>query len=136
MKIIKTLLNIVFFGFSSLALAQAEPMDRPSWMTDAVIKGIMGMNLTESQRGPFREHLSECLSGIQADVHKVTKRGGFDLKKKIERANKYRWRDFESKMQQLLSEEQIPAFDRYLKIQRETVRIVLSSPDSERIRWN
>ena len=49
MKIIKTLLNIVFFGFSSLVLAQAEPMDRPSWMTDAVIKGIMGMNLTESQ---------------------------------------------------------------------------------------
>jgi len=134
--IIKTLLNIVLLSFSSLALAQAEPLDRPSWMTDAVIKGIMDMKLTESQRGPFREHLSECLAGIQADVHKVTKRGGFDLKKKIERANKYRWRNFESKMQQLLSDEQMPAFDHYLKIQQETVRIVLSSPDSERIRWN
>ena len=136
MTIIKTLLNIVLLSFSSLALAQAEPLDRPSWMTDAVIKGIMDMKLTESQQGPFREHLSECLAGIQADVHKVTKRGGFDLKKKIERANKYRWRNFESKMQQLLSDEQMPAFDHYLKIQQETVRILLSSPDSERIRWN
>lgn len=85
MKIFKALLITTILGFSSIGQVQAEPQSikRPGWMTDAVIQSILAMNLTESQRGPFRQHLKECLAGIQADVHKVTKRGGFDLEKKF-----------------------------------------------------
>ncbi len=138
MKIFKALLITTILGFSSRGQVQAEPQSikRPGWMTDAVIQSILAMNLTESQRGPFRQHLKECLAGIQADVHKVTKRGGFDLEKKIQRANKYRWRDFRTKMRLLLSAEQIPAFNNYLIVQAEALQIELSLPDSERIRWN
>ena len=108
--------------------AQSAPV-QPAWMTEAVIRDLVALELTASQRALLQEGLGNTLRAIQADVHKITKRGGFGLEKKIRRANKFHWRAFEEMMRPTLSKAQEPIFERYLQNQIQAVTIDLSGDE-------
>ncbi|MDG1113724.1 MAG: hypothetical protein P8N63_08125 [Pseudomonadales bacterium] len=108
--------------------AQSAPV-QPAWMTDAVIRDLVALELTASQRALLQAELGNTLRAIQADVHKITKRGGFGLEKKIKRANKFHWRAFDAAMRPTLSEQQEPLFERYLRSQIQAVAINLAGKE-------
>ena len=56
--------------------AQSAPV-QPAWMTEAVIRDLVALELTSSQRALLQAELGNTLRAVQADVHKITKRGGF-----------------------------------------------------------
>ena len=66
------------------------------------------------QRTLFRSELTGCLEGLRNDVTKIMRRGGSDLRKKIERARKRRFGAFEDNMLEALSPNQHDAFKAYL----------------------
>ena len=129
------LLKSLLIGFLSVilspsALSDSNPPAQPAWMTDAVVRDLVALKLSASQRALLQEGLGNCLRAIQADVHKITKRGGFDLDRKIKRASKFHWRKFEKTMLAALTETQKPIFQRYLanQIQAVTVNLAIDEP--------
>ena len=123
------LIGLFIFSLSHVVMAESRPLVQPAWMTETVIKDILAMNLSESQRAHFKSALGTCLTDIQASVHKISKRGGFELEKKIQRANRYHWQRFEKAMLASLSPQQKPIFQRYLKNQMLAVTINLKGED-------
>jgi len=123
-------LKALLIGLSLLltmarALAESELPQKPVWMSDDVVKNLVALELSEEQQVVFRQALSTCLTDIQANVHKITKRGGFDLERKLTRANKKTWRAFENTMLRVLNEDQKAGFERYLAVQISTITIRL-----------
>ena len=128
------LLHIFLVGLLSLifnvpTLADSSAPVRPAWMTEAVVRDLVALELTPSQRSLLQESLGNTLRAIQADVHKITKRGGFGLEKKIKRANKYHWRAFEDVIRPTLTKQQEPIFERYLEKQIQALAINLSGKE-------
>ena len=81
------LLQIFLVGLLSLTvnaftLADSSAPVQPAWMTEAVVRDLVALRLSPSQRALLQEALGTALRAIQADVHKITQRGGFGLEKK------------------------------------------------------
>ena len=128
---LKQIFLIGLFGLtlSAPTLADSSAPVQPAWMTEAVVRDLVALKLTAAQRSLLQEGLGNTLRAIQADVHKITKRGGFGLEKKIKRANKFHWRAFEEMMRPTLSKAQEPIFERYLQNQIQAVTINLSGDE-------
>ena len=128
---LKHIFLIGLFGLTlnTPTLADSSAPVQPAWMTEAVIRDLIALELTASQRALLQAELGNTLRAIQADVHKITKRGGFGLEKKIKRANKSHWRAFEEMMRPTLSKQQEPIFGRYLQNQIQAVTINLSGDE-------
>ena len=128
---LKQIFLIGLFGLtlSAPTLADSSAPVQPAWMTEAVVRDLVALKLTAAQRSLLQEGLGNTLRAIQADVHKITKRGGFGLEKKIKRANKFHWRAFEAAMRPTLSEQQKPVFERYLRNQIQAVAINLAGKE-------
>ena len=95
--------------------AQAEEAsDLPPWLTPSLAKKIVEIDMNSDQRTLFRSELTGCLEGLRNDVTKIMRRGGSDLRKKIERARKRRFGAFEDTMLEALSPNQHDAFKAYL----------------------
>ena len=77
--------------------------------------------MNSDQRTLFRSELTGCLEGLRNDVTKIMRRGGSDLRKKIERARKRRFGAFEDTMLEALSPNQHDAFKAYLAEQIEVL---------------
>ena len=125
------LLQIFLVGLLSLTvnaftLAGSRAPVQPAWMTETVVRDLVALRLNPSQRALLQEALGTALRAIQADVHKITQRGGFGLEKKINRAKKFHWRTFEEALQPTLSKQQKPIFERYLQNQIRAVGINLA----------
>ena len=126
--------HIFFIGLFGLTLntptlADSSAPVQPAWMTEAVVRDLVALDLTASQRALLQERLGNTLRAIQADVHKISKRGGFGLERKIKRANKFHWRAFEEAIRPTLSKQQEPLFERYLQNQIQAVTINLSGKE-------
>ena len=128
---LKQIFLIGLFGLtlSAPTLADSSAPVQPAWMTEAVVRDLVALDLTASQRALLQERLGNTLRAIQADVHKISKRGGFGLERKIKRANKFHWRAFEEMMRPTLSKAQEPIFERYLQNQIQAVTINLSGDE-------
>ena len=128
---LKQIFLIGLFGFTLSApiLADSSAPVQPAWMTEAVVRDLVALKLTAAQRSLLQEGLGNTLRAIQADVHKITKRGGFGLEKKIKRANKFHWRAFEAAMRPTLSAQQEPLFERYLRNQIQAVAVNLAGKE-------
>ena len=120
---------MLFLTLSTLSLigsaAPATP-PTPAWMSQAVVESLIALQLNDDQKAIFRQALAVCLNDIQANVHKITKRGGFDQARKIKRANKRPWRIFKQTMMSNLTDAQKPLFDAYLLHQKATIAINLN----------
>lgn len=120
---------MLFLTLSTLSLigsaAPATP-PTPAWMSQAVVESLIALQLNDSQKAIFRQTLAVCLNDIQANVHKITKRGGFDQARKIKRANKRPWRIFKQTMMSNLTDAQKPLFDAYLEHQKAAIAINLN----------
>ena len=123
--LISLFVGLLLFTLTPSVLAGSNTPAQPAWMTEAVVRDLLEMNLSDSQRLLLQQALGTCLTDIQADVHKITKRGGFDQESKIKRKNKYHWRTFEETMLPTLSEQQITIFERYLQNQIQAVGVNL-----------
>ena len=102
------------------ALAQ-EAGGLPPWLTPSLAKKIVEIDMNSDQRTLFRSELTGCLEGLRNDVTKIVRRGGSDLRKKIERARKRRFGAFEDTMLEALSTNQHDAFRSYLTEQIEVL---------------
>ena len=102
------------------ALAQ-EAGGLPPWLTPSLAKKIVEIDMNSDQRTLFRSELTGCLEGLRNDVTKIVRRGGSDLRKKIERARKRRFGAFEDSMLEALSTNQHDAFRSYLTEQIEVL---------------
>lgn len=120
------LVGLLIVTVSPAVRADANAPVQPIWMTQAVVRDLVALELSDSQREILQGALGECLRAIQASVHKITKRGGFGLEKKIKRANKFHWRRFEDAIRPTLSEQQTPIFNRYLRNQIQAIEINLA----------
>ena len=102
--------------------AQAEEArDLPPWLTPSLAKKIVEIDMNSDQRTLFRSELTGCLEGLRNDVTKIMRRGGSDLRKKVERARKRRFGAFEDAMLETLSPNQHDAFKSYLAEQIEVL---------------
>ena len=102
--------------------AQAEEAsDLPPWLTPSLAKKIVEIDMNSDQRTLFRSELTGCLEGLRNDVTKIMRRGGSDLRKKVERARKRRFGAFEDTMFEALSPNQHDAFKSYLAEQIEVL---------------
>ena len=111
--------RFIILLLSTLALiassAQAEEASGlPPWLTPSLAKKIVEIDMNSDQRTLFRSELTGCLEGLRNDVTKIMRRGGSDLRKKIERARKRRFGAFEDTMLEALSPNQHDAFKAYL----------------------
>ena len=111
--------RFIMLLLSTLALiagsAQAEEASSlPPWLTPSLMKKIVEIDMNSDQRTLFRSELTACFQGLRDDATKIMRRGGSDLRKKIERARKQRFRAFEDTMLEALSPNQHDAFRVYL----------------------
>ena len=111
--------RFIILLLSTLALiassAQAEETTGlPPWLTPSLAQKIVEIDMNGDQRTLFRSELTGCLEGLRNDVTKIMRRGGSDLRKKIERARKRRFGAFEDTMLEALSPNQHDAFKAYL----------------------
>jgi hypothetical protein len=123
------LVGLLIVTVSPAVKADANAPVQPVWMTQAVVRDLVALELSDSQREILQGALGKCLRDIQASVHKITKRGGFGLEKKIKRANKFHWRRFEGAIRPTLSEQQTPIFNRYLRNQIQAIEINLAGKE-------
>ena len=98
-----------------------EARDLPPWLTPSLAKKIVEIDMNSDQRTLFRSELTGCLEGLRNDVTKIMRRGGSDLRKKVERARKRRFGAFEDTMLEALSPNQHDAFKGYLAEQIEVL---------------
>ena len=118
--------RFIILLLSTLALiassAQAEEASGlPPWLTPSLAMKIVQIDMNSEQRTLFRSELTGCLEGLRNDVTKIMRRGGADLRKKIERARKRRFGAFEDTMLEALSPNQHDAFKAYLAEQIEVL---------------
>ena len=98
-----------------------EASDLPPWLTPSLAKKIVEIDMNSDQRTLFRSELTGCLEGLRNDITKIMRRGGSDLRKKVERARKRRFGAFEDTMFEALSPNQREAFKSYLAEQIEVL---------------
>ena len=116
----RILLALVILSSSPAIYAEDAPK-LPPWLTLSLTKKILDIDMNEEQRTLFRSSLTECLEGLRADVTKIIRRGGANLPKKVERARKNRFNEFEDTMLAALGPEQHEAFRIYLVEQIEVL---------------
>ena len=115
------ILALIVLATSASLYAEESPT-LPPWLTLSLTKKILDIDMDEEQRTLFRASLTECLEGIRADVTKIMRRGGANLPKKMQRASKNRFSEFETKMLDALNPEQHDAFKIYLAEQIEVLQ--------------
>ena len=106
----------------STSLVHAEGAGSlPSWLTPSLTQKIVDINMNPEQKTTFGAALTDFVTGLRDDVGKVLRRGGSNLEKKLQRAQKKRVIAFRTTMLKALDEKQHDAFEAYLSEQVEVL---------------
>lgn len=92
----------------------AQEQERPPWMKPEVLKAALDINMTQEQSNQFRNSITEFLQGFNGDVRKLLNgRNITNLPRKIAKRRKVRVAAMDEQMQEILTEEQQPAYAVY-----------------------
>jgi hypothetical protein len=115
-------LTVALAMILSTSLLHAEGTESlPSWLTPSLTQKIVDINMNPEQKTTFGAALTDFVTGLRDDVGKVLRRGGSNLEKKLQRAQKKRVSAFRTTMLKALDEKQHDAFEAYLSEQVEVL---------------